>query len=254
VIQNRVAILVLLTGLNLINYIDRYLVMAVSEKFGAEFGLSDGGRGAVVTAFMFGYMLTSPIFGSLGDRRARKGLIAAGVAIWSLATVASGLTHGFGTMFLARVAVGVGEASYATLSPTIIDDLAPREAKSRWLAIFYAAIPVGAALGYIVGGLLLRYGWRTAFFVAGGPGSARKRSVRTRSTASSWKLRTRSTSCRRLRSPSRNRCQQRAISCISSVPPPRFGSSGFVSSTTPLWPWAALATSGIGSRPSISST
>jgi len=171
VIQSRVAILVLLTGLNLINYIDRFLVMAVSEKFGAEFGLSDGGRGAVVTAFMFGYMLTSPLFGSLGDRRARKGLIAAGVAVWSIATVASGLTHGFGTMFLARVAVGVGEASYATLSPTIIDDLAPREAKSRWLAIFYAAIPVGAALGYIVGGLLEpRFGWRAAFFIAGGPG------------------------------------------------------------------------------------
>jgi MFS family permease len=65
----------------------------------------------------------------------------------------------------------VGEASYATLSPTIIDDLAPREAKSRWLAIFYAAIPVGAALGYIVGGVLEpRFGWRMAFFLAGGPG------------------------------------------------------------------------------------
>jgi MFS family permease len=171
VIQSRRAILVLLTGLNLVNYIDRFLVMAVSEKFGAEFGLSDSRRGAVVTAFMVGYMLTSPIFGSLGDRRARKGLIAAGVALWSIATVLSGTTRGFTTMFLARVAVGVGEASYATLSPTIIDDLAPREAKGRWLAIFYAAIPVGAALGYIIGGLLEpRVGWRSAFYIAGGPG------------------------------------------------------------------------------------
>ena len=169
-IKSRPAILALLTALNLVNYIDRFLVMAVSERFGAEFGLSDKRRAAVVTAFMIGYMLTSPIFGSLGDRRARKGLIAAGVALWSIATVLSGFATGFTTMLLARVAVGVGEASYATLSPTIIDDLAPPEAKSRWLAIFYTATPVGAALGYILGGALDPLGWRVAFFICGAPG------------------------------------------------------------------------------------
>src|SRR6202012_2508006 len=107
----------------------------------------------------------------LGDRRPRKGLIALGVALWSIATVLSGFAWDFTTMFLARIAVGVGEASYATLSPTIIDDLAPKEAKSRWLAIFYAATPVGAALGYILGGVLEpAFGWRAAFFICGGPG------------------------------------------------------------------------------------
>jgi len=171
VIQRPVAILALLTALNLVNYVDRFLVMAVSERFGAEFGLSDRSRGAVVTAFMIGYMLTSPIFGYLGDRMQRKGLIAAGVALWSIATVLSGTTGGFVSMFAARIAVGVGEASYATLSPTIIDDLAPKASKSSWLAIFYAAIPVGAALGWILGGVLEPlYGWRSAFFIAGGPG------------------------------------------------------------------------------------
>ena len=169
-IKSRPAILALLTALNLVNYIDRFLVMAVSERFGAEFGLSDKRRAAIVTAFMIGYMLTSPIFGSLGDRRARKGLIAGGVALWSIATVLSGFATGFTTMFLARVAVGVGEASYATLSPTIIDDLAPAESKSRWLAIFYTATPVGAALGYILGGVLDPLGWRAAFVICGGPG------------------------------------------------------------------------------------
>src|SRR4051794_29355778 len=145
--------------------------MAVGPRFQAEFGLSDGELGLVETAFMIGYMLTSPIFGSLGDRRSRKGLIAAGVAIWSAATVISGMTHGIVSMFAARVAVGVGEASYATLSPTIIDDLAPPASKSRYLTIFYAAIPVGAALGYVLGGILEpRFGWRSAFFIAGGPG------------------------------------------------------------------------------------
>jgi len=162
VIKSRPAILALLTALNLVNYIDRFLVMAVSERFGAEFGLSDKRRAAIVTAFMIGYMLTSPIFGSLGDRRARKGLIAGGVALWSIATVLSGFATGFTTMFLARVAVGVGEA--------IIDDLAPAESKSRWLAIFYTATPVGAALGYILGGVLDPLGWRAAFVICGGPG------------------------------------------------------------------------------------
>ena len=172
-IKSRYAILGLLTALNLVNYIDRFLVMAVGPKFQAELGLGDSELGIVETAFMIGYMLTSPIFGRLGDKRPRKGLIAAGVAIWSVATVVSGMTHGIGTMVAARIAVGVGEASYATLSPTIIVDMAPEQSKNKWLAIFYSATPVGAALGYVLGGVLEpRFGWRSAFFIAGGPGVA----------------------------------------------------------------------------------
>jgi MFS family permease len=88
-----------------------------------------------------------------------------------LATAASGLTATFASMIAARVIVGVGEASYATLAPTIIDDLAPPARKNRWLAVFYVAIPVGSALGYLVGGQLEHaFGWRSAFFIAGGPG------------------------------------------------------------------------------------
>jgi len=171
VIKSRVGILALLTALNLVNYIDRYLVMAVGPKFQGELRLTDGELGLVEAAFMIGYMITSPIFGRLGDRYPRKALIAAGVALWSIATVVSGLAHGTGSMLAARIAVGVGEASYATIGPTIILDLAPREAKNRWLAIFYVAIPVGAALGYILGGALEpSLGWRAAFFVCGGPG------------------------------------------------------------------------------------
>ncbi len=171
-IQSRLAILAILTGLNLVNYIDRFLVMAVGPKFQDELRLSDGELGTVETAFMIGYMLTSPIFGRLGDRRPRKGLIALGVLAWSVATVLSGTTHGMLTMILARIAVGVGEASYATLAPTIIDDVFEGSAKERALTVFYAAIPVGAALGYTLGGVLAEppFGWRMAFFVCGGPG------------------------------------------------------------------------------------
>lgn len=165
------AILSLLTGLNLLNYLDRYVVNAVSPRIQHAFALPDAQAGWVMSAFMLGYFLTSPAFGALGDRRPRTGLIAAGVTVWSLATVGSGLAVGFASLIVARIAVGVGEACDATLSPTIIDDVAQPGAKARALAIFYAAMPVGAALGYIVGGQLEHLsGWRSAFFVAGAPG------------------------------------------------------------------------------------
>lgn len=170
-IKSRHGLLGLLTVLNLVNYIDRFIIMAVSPKIQESFQLTDAQTGLVVSIFMFGYFLSSPLFGWLGDRYPRKGLIAAGVAVWSIATVSSGLAGGFASMLLTRVVVGVGEASYATMSPTIIDDITTKEQKSRWLAIFYAAIPVGAALGFLFGGFIEHhYGWRMAFFVAGGPG------------------------------------------------------------------------------------
>ena len=171
VLRSPGAILALLTLLNFVNYLDRFLVTAVAPKIQDDLRLSNAKIGLITSAFMIGYFLTSPAFGWFGDRYRRKGLIAAGVAVWSIATVASGLVAGFGTMVIARVFVGIGEASYASLAPTIIDDVAPAEKKNRYLAIFYLATPVGSALGFILGGLLEhRYGWRNAFFVAGGPG------------------------------------------------------------------------------------
>jgi MFS family permease len=170
-IDNPYLILGLLSGLNLVNYLDRQLVAAVGPRLQQDLGLSDPQFGLVVTAFMLGYFLTSPVFGVLGDKHPRRGLIAIGVAAWSIATAASGLANGFAAMIAARVVVGVGEASYATLAPTIIDDLAKPAVKNRWLGIFYVAIPVGSALGYLLGGKLEdAYGWRSAFFIAGGPG------------------------------------------------------------------------------------
>lgn len=172
-IRRPVLILALLTALNLINYLDRFLVMAVGPRIQESLQLGDAQIGWVESAFMLGYFLTSPIFGWLGDRYPRKGLIAGGVAIWSIATVASGFTHGFAAMVATRVAVGIGEASYATLAPTIIDEIADAKSKNRWLSIFYVAIPVGSALGFLLGGMLEhRFGWRSAFFIAGGPGLA----------------------------------------------------------------------------------
>lgn len=171
VIRRPTAILLLLTGLNLINFLDRLVVSAVLPKLQAELGLSNFVGGLLATVFLVGYFATSPVFGALGDRVARKGLIAIGVLVWSLATIGSGLATGALSLIAARALVGVGEASYTTLAPTIIDDITPPSRKGVALAVFYIAAPFGAALGYVVGGLVeARYGWRSAFLVAGAPG------------------------------------------------------------------------------------
>ncbi len=175
-IKSRRTIIVLLTGLNLLNYIDRYIVSAVLRRIQAPeaeggLALSNFQGGLLATAFLLGYFVTSPFFGARADKGARKGLIALGVGIWSVATAASGFAQNFAMLIAARAVVGVGEASYATLAPTIIDDLTPPDQKGRALSIFYLAMPIGSALGYLTGGFIEpRWGWRGAFFIAGGPG------------------------------------------------------------------------------------
>jgi MFS transporter, Spinster family, sphingosine-1-phosphate transporter len=171
VIRRPRTILAVLTALNLLNYLDRLVLSAVLPRIEDDLLLSHALAGLLGTIFLVGYSLTSPFFGTFGDRGKRTGLLAIGMGVWSVATAASGLAHGFGELAVARALVGVGEASYATIAPTLIDDIAPPEKKGRWLAIFYAAMPVGGALGYITGGVVEKlYGWRSAFFVAGGPG------------------------------------------------------------------------------------
>jgi MFS transporter, Spinster family, sphingosine-1-phosphate transporter len=171
VIRSPRVILALLTLLNFVNYLDRFLIAAVAPKIQEELKLGDGPIGDIMGAFMLGYFVTSPAFGWLGDRYPRKGLIAAGVLAWSVATAASGSATSFATLYVARIFVGIGEASYASLSPTIIDDMSSPEKKNRDLAIFYAATPIGSALGFMLGGWLQEsVGWRAAFYIAGGPG------------------------------------------------------------------------------------
>jgi MFS transporter, Spinster family, sphingosine-1-phosphate transporter len=177
VIKSRGVIVGLLTGLNFLNYLDRLIVASLVPTLklpvaAGGLGLSNTEAGFLATAFLLGYFLTSPLFGWLADRGPRKGLIAGGVLVWSAATVASGLAGAFLAMVAARAICGVGEASYATLAPTIIDDITPPEKKGKVLAIFYAAMPIGAAAGFMLGGFIdAHWGWRTAFFVAGAPGA-----------------------------------------------------------------------------------
>ncbi len=163
--------LAILTTINFLNYIDRYVLASVFEPIKRELHFTDTELGWTLSAFMITYALTSPVFGRLGDLLTRKRLIAAGVALWSFATAGAGLARSFWQMFLPRSMVGIGEASYATIAPTIITDFNDENRRGRALAVFYAAIPAGSALGFVIGGYLAgTYGWRPAFFIVGLPG------------------------------------------------------------------------------------
>ena len=157
--------------MNLLNYIDRYVPSAVKPLFQKELGFSDAQTAYPLTAFVIVYMLTSPVFGALADRMSRKVLIAVGVALWSLATAAGALAAGIVSFILARAMVGIGEAAYATIAPSLISDFYPPERRNRILTFFYVAIPVGSAMGFILGGLTGNaFGWRAAFLICGLPG------------------------------------------------------------------------------------
>src|SRR5438093_3662324 len=146
--------LVVLTLINLFNYLDRWIVAALAESMKhSELRLSDTQLGALMTGFLVVYMLAAPLFGSLGDARSRTRLIGLGVAVWSAATALGGLARSYAALFAARAAVGIGEAAYGTISPALLADYYPRERRGRVFAIFFAAIPIGSALGYVVGGL-----------------------------------------------------------------------------------------------------
>lgn len=160
-----------LTLINTLNYLDRYLVAGVVPRVQAEFGVNNAQAGALGTVFVVVYMLASPVGGYLGDRVQRRYVVAGSVLLWSLATVGSGLAGSFLVLLLARAALGVGEAGYGTVAPAIISDLFPRERRTRMLSYFFVAMPVGAAVGYAVGGWIgAAYSWRMAFFIGGAPG------------------------------------------------------------------------------------
>jgi MFS family permease len=163
--------LAILSGLNLFNYLDRYVLSSVLAPLQKDLHLSDGQAGRIMTAFMIGYFVTSPFFGYLGDRLPRKWLIAVGIFVWSLGTLLTGFATTFAVLLSYRVLVGLGEASYATISPSLISDEFPPARRNNALTIFYVAIPVGAALGSIMGAqIAAHYSWRHAFIWAGAPG------------------------------------------------------------------------------------
>ena len=166
-------LLLLLTGINLVNYLDRYVVAAVLEPLGKELHLSDAQLGRLTFVFIAVYMCAAPIFGYLADRFHRPRLVAGGVVLWSLATLGAAFVHSYPALLVTRSLVGVGEAAYASLGPAMLADGFPESDRAKAFTWFYLAIPVGSAFGYGLGGLVAgAWGWRASFLVAGLPGLA----------------------------------------------------------------------------------
>lgn len=165
-----------LASLNLVNYIDRYLIsslVTLIEKPLDQGGLNltDTQVGLLFSAFMIVYTLAAPIMGALADRVARLHMLAIAVIGWSVVTAACGMAAGFASLLVFRALTGVGEAAYASIAPAVLADHFKPAVRARVMAIFNAAIPVGAALGFILGGIVGGiFGWRAAFMIVGLPG------------------------------------------------------------------------------------
>jgi len=164
--------LVLLTALNFVNYIDRYILPGVQEQVKHEFLISDKQIGSLTFWFMLAYMLTSPITGWLGDRFPRKPMIVIAALFWSGINFLTATVHSYDSLNLRHAALGVGEASFGIFAPAILADFYPEDQRNRVLTIFNVAIPVGAALGYLIGGTIgEHFGWRMSFIVSAVPGT-----------------------------------------------------------------------------------
>ncbi|XP_055849862.1 protein spinster isoform X3 [Episyrphus balteatus] len=152
---------------NLINYMDRFTIAGVLTDIQSDFKIGDDDGGLLQTAFVLSYMICAPIFGYLGDRYSRKWIMAIGVLLWSTTTILGSFMNNFGWFITFRALVGIGEASYSTIAPTLISDLFVNEWRSKMLVLFYFAIPVGSGLGYIVGAETAAFAgsWRWALRV-----------------------------------------------------------------------------------------
>ena len=163
--------LVLLTALNLLNYADRNVLFAVQPLVQDEFHITKAQIGLLTSAFLGCYMLAAPFVGPLADRYSRKLIIVFGAIFWSGLTLLTAFTHTYTELLIRHTLVGIGEATFVTIAPTFVADLFSERVRGRILGVFYLAIPVGSAAGYLLGGHLAPlHGWRFPFYIAAAPG------------------------------------------------------------------------------------
>lgn len=161
----------LLTSLNFLNYVDRNVLYAVQPLVQDEFHINKTQVGYLTSAFLGFYMIAAPFVGPLADRYSRKLIIALGAIFWSGLTLLTAVTHTYHELLVRHTLVGVGEATFVTIAPTFVADLFSEDKRGRILGIFYLAIPVGSAAGYLLGGHLApTHGWRFPFYIAAAPG------------------------------------------------------------------------------------
>ncbi len=163
--------LAILTALNFFNYIDRTVLFAVQPLVQAEFKVSDVKIGVLTTAFFYGYMAAAFLAGYWADRHSRRLLIIAGALVWSAATLLTAVAYDYDTLLIRHIIVGVGEATFVAIAPSFLSDMFPERKRGGMMAIFSMAIPVGSALGFVIGGYFgAKFGWRWPFYVGAAPG------------------------------------------------------------------------------------
>jgi MFS transporter, Spinster family, sphingosine-1-phosphate transporter len=160
-----------MVGINLLNYMDRWVGSAVAPLIQAEFQLSDFSVGLLGSAFTLVYAIGALPFGLWADRGSRRVILATGVAVWSAATLLTGLTRNYAQLFLTRAILGIGEASYYPAGTSLLGDYFPRQMRGRVMSVWSAGTAIGIAAGFAGGGLIAaQYGWRAAFYATAAPG------------------------------------------------------------------------------------
>ena len=160
-----------MVGINFLNYMDRYVGAAASPLIQKEFHLTDAQVGLLGSAFLLVYAVAAVPFGYWADRGVRKTVVAAGVAIWSIATLFTGFARSFPQLFVSRAFLGIGEASYYPAGTSLLSDYFPKEQRARTMSVWGAGSTFGIAVGFAGGGYIAeKFGWRSAFFFAAAPG------------------------------------------------------------------------------------
>lgn len=160
----------ILTVLNLFNYVDRFLMSASLSKVKADFSLSDFQGGILFSSFVIPYVVFSLILAYRADRTNRIHILKIGTLLWSFAAVLTAFCQNYYQLLACRSLLGVGEAAFAAVAPAVVHHLCPVNSRGRLMAVFTSALPLGMALGFVGGGFLTdSYGWRSAYLVMGTP-------------------------------------------------------------------------------------
>jgi len=163
--------LVVLFAINLMNFFDRQIIGGVGEGIRREWALSDTALGLLGTVFTLLYAVVGLPLGRLSDRKERRLILGAGVFAWSALTALSGVARSFAQLIVARLGVGVGEATCSPASTSLLGDFFPSRLRARAIAIWMLGLPLGLGLANGAGGWILqRWGWRNAFYIAAVPG------------------------------------------------------------------------------------
>ncbi len=161
----------LLYLLLIFDYVDRFVIVALFPFLKSDWGLSDAQCGMLVSAVFWSILVFTLPIGALIDRWSRKRAIGLMAIIWSLATAAGAITRDFGQLFATRCVVGVGEAGYSAGGTALLSAIFTPERRARVIGFWYSGIPLGQALGIVLGGIIaVSLGWRNALGLVALPG------------------------------------------------------------------------------------